>query len=262
VVRDVTDMYNKFKLPEVVQLLEDFLIKDLSKTYIQMIRDRSSEVRNILQEIYLGTLKLFAPIVSFTTEDIWQSLKQKEESIHLTEFPKVNKKMINNKLEESFAAVSQVIEKGLAERDKVKIGLKWPLAKAIATSSVSFNTNLKELIAKQLNIKKLEVKKAKSFSVKLNTKMTPELEAEGYARNMIRSIQAFRKKLGLKPVDKVKTVIICSKKLKEMLEKHKKLVADRTNSKELEIDTKAKETFKNKIDFKVKNEGGELGITA
>jgi valyl-tRNA synthetase len=104
------------------------------------------------------------------------------------------------------------------------------------------------------------VKKAKSFSVKLDTKMTPELEAEGYARNMIRNIQAFRKKLGLKPVDRVKIKIICSKKLREMLEKYKKLVAEKTNSKELEITIKAKETFKNKIDFRVKNEVGELGI--
>ena len=90
--------------------------------------------------------------------------------------------------------------------------------------------------------------------------MTPELEAEGYARNMIRNVQAFRKKLGLKPENKVKIMIVCSEELKEILEKHKNLLADKTNSKELKISTKAKETFKNKIDFKVKEERGEIGI--
>ena len=64
---------------------------------------------------------------------------------------------------------------------------------------------LRELAAKEG--KEIEVmagtnKDLGDLLVKLDPKMTPELLAEGYARNMIRNIQAFRKKLGLKPADK------------------------------------------------------------
>jgi isoleucyl-tRNA synthetase len=90
--------------------------------------------------------------------------------------------------------------------------------------------------------------------------MTPELEAEGYARNVIRSIQAFRKELGLKPENKVKIILIVDEELKCMLENHKNYVAERTNSRELLIETASKETFKKKTDFKVKDKKGVVAI--
>ena len=122
-----------------------------------------------------------------------------------------------------------------------------------------------DIIKKELNVKELEVmtgsfKDKEDLFVELDTKMTPELEAEGYARNVIRSIQAFRKKLGLKQGEDVKTVLIVDKKLKEMLDKHKNTVADKTNSKVLDVVTESKETFKNKTDFKVKDMKGEVAI--
>lgn len=261
-VREVIEMYNQFRISEGVQLLENFLIKDLSRTYIKMIRDRQEEVKKLLEEIYIGTLKLFAPIIPFTTEEIWQELKikQKQESIHLTELPKVEKAGINRALETDFEKLNLFIEKGLAVRDKEHVGLKWPLSKAIITyDGKKINKELDDLLKTQLNVKKIEWKTG-TLGVELDIKMTPNLEAEGYARNIIRSIQAFRKKLGLQPKDKVKTVIICDKKLKAMLDKHKNTVADKTNSKKLEVITETKETFKNRIDFKVKDSKGDIGI--
>ena len=59
------------------------------------------------------------------------------------------------------------------------------------------------ILLDELNIKKIILKQSKQISVKLDTKLTPELEFEGYAREMSRQIQAFRKKLGLKKKDKV-----------------------------------------------------------
>ena len=261
----VSKAYNKYKFTEVVQLLEGFLIEDLSKTYVKMIRDRSHEVGEILEEIYLGTLKMFAPIIPFATENIWQELKMKEESIHLTEFPKVDKKKINGELETTMKTVTQIIEKGLYERDKEQIGLKWPLPKVIVYLKGKENyQELNEVIMSQLNVKEVAYKspasKETEIVVELDTKMTPELEAEGYARNMIRNIQAFRKKLGLTPEDKVQTWIICDEDLKNMLDKWKHVILERTNSKALNVITENKETFKNTNDFRVKNKEGKIGI--
>ena len=76
-------------------------------------------------------------MIPFTTEKIWQELKQKgivkEESVHLSSWPKSDKKYIDKKLEEEFSVVMKIIEVGLRERDKVQIGLKWPLANAIVS---------------------------------------------------------------------------------------------------------------------------------
>ena len=58
---------------------------------------------------------------------------------------------------------------------------------------------LTELIKSQLNIKNVELKvdkENKEISVELNTQMTPSLEAEGYAREISRKVQAARKTAG------------------------------------------------------------------
>ena len=69
-VRDVTENYNSYKFPEVSQKLEAFIVGDLSRTYIKMIRDRSDEVGETLGEIRNGLIKLLAPICPFVTEKI------------------------------------------------------------------------------------------------------------------------------------------------------------------------------------------------
>jgi len=98
----------------------------------------------------------------------------------------------------------EVIEKGLAERDKAQIGLKWPLSKA-SVKGADISNELKEIVKSQLNIKEVKVvKSGKEISVELDTKMTPELEAEGYGRVIARQIQSLRKKAGLVKENKIK----------------------------------------------------------
>jgi isoleucyl-tRNA synthetase len=123
---------------------------------------------------------------------------------------------------------------------------------------------LEGIIKSQLNVKGVEYKspasKETELLVELDTKITSELEAEGYSRNIIRNIQAFRKQLGLQQGYEVETIIVCDDKLKEMLEEYKKLVAEKTNSKVLNVVTELKQTFKNKTHFKIKDKEGEIVI--
>jgi len=253
---------------QATRALKNFWLNDLSRRYIQMVRERlaqeDKEAKFVLKEAYLALIKLAAPIVPFITEHAWQDLKTKkivkEESIHLCSWPKTDKKEINKKLEEEFEHVFLIIEKGLAERDKEKIGLKWPLAKASIGFEETLSKDLIKIIEKQLNVKAVKLKKAKEISVKFDTKLTPKLEAEGYAREMSRKIQAFRRNLGLQKKDFVKTTIITDEKFKKILEIEKAFLEERTNSKTLNIVTTDKERFKNKVDFKIKNQKGEIGI--
>lgn len=264
VTKDIENLHPHF----AARALQDFWLKNLSRGYIQLVRDRISQddkaVKSILKEVYIGLLKLCAPIIPFITESIWQELRKKkivkEESIHLCSWPRVDEKKIDKKLEENFEDVLFIIEKGLAARDKVKIGLKWPLASAEVSYDEKLDEKFLEIIARQLNVKKINVKKGKMVSVKLDTKITPELEIEGYAREISRQVQEFRKKLGLEKRDKVETIIITDDKLKNMLESQREFIKERTNSKKLEIVTTDKERFKNKVEFRIKEKRGKIVI--
>ncbi len=254
-VKNAAENYNSYKFPEIVQQIEEFLLRDLSRTYIQMIRERSEETSEVLNTIRMGILKIMSPIVPFITEKIWQEFKQKklvkEESIHLSEFPKFDEKKINDKLEQEFEKVLKIIEIGLAERDKAKIGLRWPLAKVKIACDSDLNKDLQNIIARQLNVKKIELKKSKETKVELDTQTTPELEAEGFAREFCRKVQAERKNKGLTKSDLIEIEVSTDEKTRKMLEKNLKFIKERVNSVNLSfVDGK---NMKNEIVFTIKD---------
>ncbi len=233
-IKTATDELENLHPHLATRALQNFWVNNLSRGYIQFVRDRISEddkeVKSTLQEVYLTLLKLLAPIIPFTTERIWQSLKQKQESIHLDDWPKHNDKEINKNLETQFTQALEIIELGLAERDKSQIGLKWPLAKATISTEHKISKELQEIIARQLNVKKIEIKKGK-LAVKLDTTLTPELEAEGYARELTRKIQAARKDAGLVKTDKIKLEVIST--LSKIFQKQKQFIQERVGAKSL-----------------------------
>lgn len=268
-VKGAKENYDRFRFHEAVQVIEKFIVDDLSKTYIKIIRDREGEVFDVLNEIRNNLLVVLAPISPFVTESIWQDLRKKrtvgEESVHLCSWPEADKRKIDKKLEEKMGIILQIIEQGLAERDKAQIGLKWPLPKVIVSSkSIKLNKSEEKIIMNQLNIKKIEFKKGTLMEVKLDTTQTPELQSEGYARELSRQVQDFRKKLGLEKGNIIELYIFTNDKFGKIIEKNQEFIKNRTNSKKIEIvvsdKVKDTETFKNKTEFKIKDKRGFIGI--
>ncbi len=267
-IKNVTENMENYDLLSASRQITDF-IDDLSLGYIRLNRERfndnEGEAVESLKNILELTSKIIAPFMPFIAEEIWQKIANKNfddknESVHLQEWPTFETKLIDKKLIENIVNVREVISFGLAERDKIKIGLKWPLEKATIYYSKRLENEFEEIIRNQLNVKKIIWKKSDEIKVELDLIISSELEAEGYAREMSRQIQAFRKKLGLIKTDKVETIVITDDKFKKILESKKNFIKDRTNSKKFEIVTTDKERFKNRIDFKIKDKKGEIAI--
>ena len=275
-VKKITEELDALHPHTAARELQNFWLNDFSRGYIQFVRERISaedkEALFVVKEVYLSLLELLAPFCPFITENIWQSLRKKrivkEESVHLRSWPNANKNKIDKGLEKEFGNVVVIIEKGLAERDKEKIGLRWPLKKmkVFIRTKEPYNQFL-DIIKSQLNIKEVEfkmpkLKKDESYTeyVELDTRQTPELEAEGYAREMSRLVQDFRKKLGLQKKDRIELFIITDDDFKNILEKQKSFIKERTNAKKLEIFKSSTERFKNKTEFKIKDNKGSIAI--
>jgi len=245
-IKEVTKLFEDFRFDETITELEKFYL-DISRMYIKMTRDKSNEnpglVFYALKEVYTNFLKMFAAICPLMTEYIWQELKKqgivKEESVHLSDWPKCDEKKINEKLEAEFGVAMKIIEVGLFERDKAQMGLKWPLAKAVIQCNEKLSDELGKIVARQLNVKKIEIKIIKENEIKvvLDIKLTPELEAEGYAREISRKVQALRKNAGLIKEDFIELVIVSDEKLGKIIEKQKEMIKERTNSKKFELKT-------------------------
>lgn len=254
-IRDVTNLLDCYLLNRVPDIIESLFI-DLSRTYVQIVRDKSSIGKKeekelvllVTYKVFIETLKLFSIVCPFITERIYQNLKKefklKEESIHSYNWPGYSKKLINKNLETGFSFARTLLQEILAQREKAKLGIRWPLNEVIiSVEKVSNIKKIAPIIKKQANVKNVVIKEGK-FNVKLDTNLTKELEREGFSREMMRRIQALRKKSGLKKNNIIDLTINSDYDLG----KYKKEIMEKVGAKDLKFNTlKGKFYSKEKI---------------
>ncbi|MEN9625921.1 MAG: hypothetical protein RL557_249 [archaeon] len=247
-IAGVTDDLNHYQLHEAFGKLMHFVVHDFSRNYIRIVRERD-DCRDVIGTVLKNISLLLAPLAPYLSEYIYQEFDK--ETVHLSSWPVSDKKKINKKLEGDFEMLFAIIEKGLSERDKAKIGLKWPLASATVVSE-GLDDGLISIVKNQLNVKDVVLQKGKELSVAIDTAMTPELEAEGFAREIARKIQAARKKSGLVKTDKIKLALVVDKDLGKLLETQKQFIMERTNSKEILFEKALEKNYAEKIEEVIK----------
>ena len=94
--------------------------------------------------------------------------------------------------------------------------------------------------------------------VYLNKERNPELEAEGFAREITRRVQALRKEQGLVRTDSIDLFIKADKELVEILKNWHKQIKEKVGAKKIDIDTSTSESFKVSKKEKVKNKEFEI----
>lgn len=255
-IKEVTKDLGNYELNKPFEKIMDFVIKDFSRGYIKMTRDRE-DTKEILREVLEKVSLLLAPFAPYISEYIYSEFSK--ESVHLSNWPKEDSKKIKETLEKEMEEVLKIIELGLAERDKSQIGLKWPLKKVIISGKdLDFEKGLEDILKAQLNVKEIEIKDTDSLKVELDTKITPELESEGYARELSRLIQSFRKELGLNKKDEIELCLIIDGDFEKIISGKLDFIKERTNSKRVVIGER--ENFKKRFDFKIKEKRGMIGI--
>lgn len=246
-IQTVTENLENYQLEKALNPLIDFIVNDFSKTYIKIVREREdSNVKKVVREVLEKSSQLLAPYAPHISSVIYHGLTK--ESVHLSSWPSAVQKEINNKLEEEFKIGFEVIERGLAERDKLKIGLKWPLAAAHYEASRALSKDVESIIAKQLNVKKITrkvIKEPMTIKIIFDTTMNDELEGEGYAREIMRRIQATRKNRGLIKKDSIVVTLVVSARLHKLIQPYALMISDKVGASKLTISQKgtSQETF-------------------
>lgn len=183
-VKNVTESYEKYDLNEVVRNITSFVSEDLSNWYIRRNRNRfwSSELDNSKKSVYIttyevlvGLCKLCAPIIPYTTEEIYKNLTG-EESVHLSDFPKYDESLINETIEVKMDLVRDLISTGRYVREETKIKVRQPLSECFIDGKYeSILGDLVNLISEELNVKKVvyvdDLSKYMNFNIKPNFKV-------------------------------------------------------------------------------------------
>ncbi len=264
-LKDVEKYLEEYNTVKACSRIKNY-IDLLSTWYIRNSRERFNEkdvhAESTLRYVLEKLLRMCAPIIPFATEKIFQDLNGTSKSIHLEKWPKQNSKLINNSLEKQMELVKEIVSIGLRQRDQNHVGLRWPLKKVDVASKIKLTKELKQIIIEELNVKEFIERPCKDceLEVKLDFNSNSELEAEGYAREISRKVQAFRRELGLEKKDKISLFVGSEKDLIEIFESQKELIKDRTNSKKVTFSEDISKNIKKKTDFKIKDKKGKIGV--
>lgn len=209
-IKEVNAGMEKYDLVRTSRLFPKF-IDNMSNWYIRRSRKRfwKSEsdldkncAYETLHNVLIELSKLMAPFTPFISEEIYKNLTGME-SVHLTDFPMPKKNDIDNNLNALMAQAREIVELGLAERSKLGIKVRQPL-QSITYHGSELLPELVQIVIEEVNIKEAVYKEGNAKEVELDANITPELQSEGYARELIRNIQSLRKTSGFDVENRVK----------------------------------------------------------
>ncbi len=133
-IRKVNNSFETFAFYEVYHAIYKFCITDMSSFYLDILKDRLYTYRAdskgrraaqiVLYNILVSLTKMIAPILSFTSEEIWGHIPgEKEESVFLSDFPGVNTELLDEELEKKWEILWKIrdeVNKALEIKRKEK----------------------------------------------------------------------------------------------------------------------------------------------
>ena len=212
---EVIEGMDQYNIPKALAGVLPF-IDDLSNWFVRRSRRRfwkseddgdKAEAYWTLYTVLVKFAAVVAPFVPFLAEELWLNMTGGEEgeSVHLLNYPKNVE--VDQKVLDDMARCREIITEGLAQRmvrddGFGQIKVRQPLAR-LTYGGEKLDNFYEKIIAEEVNVKKVVHGK----ELVLDKKLTKTLREEGFVRELIRFVQAARKKAGLNVDDRIKLAV-------------------------------------------------------
>lgn len=166
---EVAKHLNSYELHKACRVMEDFILEDLSRWYVRLIRDRMWSEKGdqdklaaykVLHEALLGLTKVMAPFCPHIVEEIYQHIDGSMESVHMLDWPTADTTKLDERLEQSVATVQELVDLVTKERQSRNIKLRWPMKRVVVRAanndSMESMKQLESVIVSQANVKVIE----------------------------------------------------------------------------------------------------------
>ena len=216
----ITEGMEAYNIPAALSSVLEF-IDDMSNWFVRRSRRRfwkseddqdKLEAYSTLYYVLIYLAKILAPFTPFLAEELYQKMtgagvvnSEIPESVHLLDWPEAG--VIDEAILTKMAKTREIITAGLAERMKkteteAQIKVRQPLAKLVYAGE-KLDDFYEQIIMEEVNVKSVEHGEA----LALDKTLTPELLEEGKIRELIRFVQAARKKAGLNVDDRIRLMV-------------------------------------------------------
>ncbi|WP_338730111.1 isoleucine--tRNA ligase [Haladaptatus sp. DJG-WS-42] len=161
-----------FRYDRAVGTLIDFIVEDVSRFYIQVVRERmwdeaESDSKTAAYTTFYHALSevvaLLSPFAPFITEEIYQNLTGDEgyDTVHMCDWPEYDEALHNEQLEWEMKVVRAVEEAGSNARQQAERKLRWPVTRIVVDagddSIAEAVRSQATLVADRLNARTIEV---------------------------------------------------------------------------------------------------------
>ena len=189
-VKEVTEAYETYEPTKAGRAISDFVQDDLSNWYVRLNRKRfwGGEMNADKQAAYstlytcLKTVaQLMAPNAPFYADRLYRDLCG--ETVHLSEWPKVNEALIDTQLERQMYLAQQATSMILSLRKRAEKNVRQPLQKAVIPTPDKETTDallhVADLIKSEVNVKELVIVPAEQSEIRLVKKIKPNFKVLG-----------------------------------------------------------------------------------
>lgn len=136
IVKEVNDLYEKREISQAKTVIEKFFWNNFCDNYLELSKWRiygedyeiKESAKYTLHNSLLSIIKMFAPIMPFITEEIYQKYFKESKSIHLTSFPEFDSNLVDDELEKKGDSMIKYLEevrkikteKGISQKTEIK----------------------------------------------------------------------------------------------------------------------------------------------
>ncbi len=148
----MTKLADKYEFGEVGRVLYNFIWDDLCDWYIEMAKlplygedeQAKKTTRSVLAYVLDQTMRLLHPFMPFVTEEIWQQLPHKGESITVAPWPQVRPELSNHEAAEQMRLLVDIIRAVRNIRAEVNTPLSKPITLHIKAKDEHIATTLEK----------------------------------------------------------------------------------------------------------------------
>ena len=183
-IEEITANMDTYNLQKAANRFEKF-VDDLTNWYIRRSRRRfwksqndsdKKEAYTTLHFVLLRFCQTAAPFIPFITEEMYRNLRTAEmpESVHLCDFPTSKESSRDETLERQMELTMETVSLGRHLRAQRSLRVRQPLSRVLIVAADEADRGLlkgaSEIIAEELNVKKIDVNEDDSELVTLSVK--------------------------------------------------------------------------------------------
>ncbi|HEY9246749.1 MAG TPA: isoleucine--tRNA ligase [Candidatus Methanoperedens sp.] len=172
-IKQVDAAMSEYNLHKATRPISEFILEDLSRWYIQLIRPRTWREANdpdklavyhTLYEVLVILTKLIAPFTPHISEEMYQNLvrnvnPEAPASIHMCGWVAPGNEFIDPELENQMDIIREIVEASSNARQKLKRKLRWPVKRIVVAPKkdevASAVTRLESVLKEQTNAKEI-----------------------------------------------------------------------------------------------------------